>query len=385
METRMKMKKNFFLSAAAVILAIMAGCSAPEVKQTPPTIGYSADFIADEGAHFELPSEFWYLTGKLDSKEGPYYFASHFHKAGSQFIHTRNGYNSIRTPDGKYDYRSFGQGLVRTLAENYLREKIEKFPGDSRYPEILKNLGKDKSIHFYTMNEEERALYRGRLFIDFGKNHFERTGETKLEYELKLDTWVGPLDLKLEALTDPVVFPAANPIRIGEGNMQGYFFPRVKAAGVSGTIWYNHIFGMPHHSASGREEIITQRLNNGGAFVIACYYNSYGELKNTNVAYIRPDGTLDYKANIKIKQEKTWRSDISRNTYPVSWSIEGGEFSGKITPTFENSEMMLEEGVGAFWLGPCSFRGRIGRNPWKGVVAGEGFCRVVGTEDKPKP
>lgn len=391
---RIKQFKRFAFLIAVV--SVLAGCSAPKKEPAPPTtIAYNSDFIADEGAHFELPNEFWYVTGKLDSKKGPYYFTAHFHKAGSEYIHTRNGYNSLRAPDGKYDYRSFGQGLARRLAENYLKEKIDKFPGDKRYPGILEKLQNDKSVHFYTMSEEERSLYRGRLFIDFGKNHFERTGETELKYSLKLDTWAGPLDLKMEALTNPLTFPARNPMKIGEGNMQGYFFPRMKVEGtikgedgdvqVSGTAWYNHLFGRPHISASARDEIIAQRLDNGATLVIACFYNSYGELKNTNIAYMKPDGSVDHSWTPVVKPLKEWKSDISRTTYPIAWKIEGGDISGTVRPLYDKAEVMLDEGVGPFWLGPCEFSGRLGKNPWRNRVKGEGFCRVVGKEEKPKP
>ncbi|MFC1474706.1 lipocalin-like domain-containing protein [bacterium] len=400
------MTGNMMKYAAAVfaVVILAVGCSTPKKEQelktapkadpAPPTISMDDGFMVDEGAHFELPNEFWYVTGKLDSEEGPYYFTAHFHKAGNSYIHTRNGYNSLRAPDGKYDYRSFGL-LVKVLAENKLKEKIEKFPDDTRYPDILAKLQSNESEHFSLLEEDKRGLHRGKLFIDFGNNHFERVSDEKLEYDLKLDTWAGALDLKMEASTDPLTFPSKSPLRMGDGNMQGYFFPRVKVSGtlkgedgeteLTGTAWYNHIFGKPDKAVSARHEIITQRLENGAAFVIANYYDSFGELGSSNIAYMNPDGSVVRDWTADVKPIKSWNSGISRFSYPISWKIEGGDISGVVEPQFEESELMIDEGVGTFWLGPCTFNGKIDGKLLGGKVSGDGFCKVTGTEEKPEP
>jgi len=351
--------------------------------------GANEKLYKNEGAHFELPFEFWYVTGTLETPDGPAEYAAHFHRVGDMYMHVRSGYNSLRLPGEGYDFRSFGMGAVQVLAQNSLKEMIEKYPGDDRYPEILAKLESGESGHFYKIPEDQRRMHRNELHIDLGGNRFVRVSETSFEYGLKINTWAGPLDLVLEATSDPIVFDMTAPLLVGDGELQGYSLPNVRAKGVlerdgekidvEGNAWIHHFWGKPDGTAMARFEIITQNLDNGGAFFIANFYDK-NELQNSNTAYLQPDGTVAFDWQVGVEPRETYTSTVSRRKYNIGWMVDG-DLRGRIVPLEEESEIMLEEGVGAFWLGPCAFEGDLEKAGESGV-SGRGFCRVVGTEQK---
>ncbi len=388
------MKKLIVLiSTIAVGIVFLAGCSSvPDGKPAMPTTGADKLNYKNEGAHFESPFEYWYVTGHLDTDEGRLYFATHFHRVGSVYMQTRNAYNSLRLPDGSYDYRSVGDGFIQTLTGNKLKEKMERYPDMKIYKEIHDKLVNNESEHFTYVPEEDRPMYRNKLFIRMNKNSIERATDTTYLYNLKLDTWAGLLDLKMEAVSEPVRLFQDNIVHVGGGSLIWYAKPWLDVKGtfdrngkqqqVSGEAWMTHMWGTPDPRAMYSQEFIMLRLNNGGAFLLINLYDKDKKLANTKFVYQKPDGTLETGMKVTTEPVDTWKSKATFETYNTGWKT-SGDFTGTVKALYPDSEIMLDYGVGAFWLGPCRFEGKMGASLFSPEITGEGFCRVVGTEDKP--
>jgi predicted secreted hydrolase len=365
-----------------------------------PALVADQQFYKDEGAHFELPYEQWVVGGILRTPAGePVFYTGMFHKTGSMYMQVRNGYNTLRLPDGGYDYRTYGQGLFRTLVSNMLKERADKYPENKEYAELAKKLETGDTEHFRTLEENNYPLYRGHLFMNFGGNLFERVSKDKFNYKLELKTWAGPLKLTLKSAADPIYFDAKNPMIVMSGPgkdgyigmIQGYAFSRLrtdgtletggKKTGVSGLSWYEHWMGQPDGKAMSKIVMIGLRLSNGGDMFAAFFYAAGGKLTNTHMLIRKPGAArAAYTKSAHISPIKHWSSPVSHTDYEIAWKLSGG-IKGEVTPEpgMENSEIMADQGVGAFWLGPCRFKGSI---PGMGDVTGEGICRSVSPVEK---
>ncbi|MFA6449264.1 MAG: lipocalin family protein [bacterium] len=414
------MKKISFLICAALVV-VCFGCAishsagstakkpaaaktktAKKAAKAPagPALNANKQFYKDEGAHFELPYEQWVAHGRLIGPDGkPFYFASVFHKTGEQFMQARNGYNALRLPDGKYDYRSYGQGMIRTLASNLLKDKAKKYPDVAAFRELGEKLVTGDSLHFETLPDNAYPLYRGRLYMKFGQNLFERVSENQFLYKLDLETWAGPLKLNLKSAKDPIYFDGKTPMVIMSGPgkagfigmLQGYAFPRMAAAGtveldgktvgVKGDVWFEHWMGRPDGAAMANFVMIEQRLSDGGDLFIAMFYDAAGNLKNTHML-IRKAAAQDfqYSKKISLSPIRDWTSPFTFTVYNIGWKLKG-IVNGTVEAEAgaENSEIMIDQGIGGFWLGPCRFKGKI---DGMGEVTGEGFCRSVSSVEK---
>ncbi len=377
--------------------------AAKPATQRKPEMIADQQFYKDEGAHFETSYEQWIVAGRLKTPDGkPVFYLGMYHKTGSMFMHIRNGYNMLRMPDGRNDYRSYGQGLYRTLISNMAKDKAAKYPENKELAELGAKLETGDSEHLRTLEENDYPLYRGRLFMNFGGNHFERMATDKFDYKLELKTWAGPLDLDLKSAADPIFFDSASPMVVmaGPGKdgflgmIQGYIFPRLTTAGtleaegkkmkLSGTSWYEHWMGEPDGKAMAKIVYIGMRLSNGGDLFASFFYNSDGGMTNSHML-VRKSGEnkAAYSKGASIKGTQRWWSPVSYIDYEIGWKLSGVVASGEVTPEpgFEDSELMADEGVGAFWIGPCRFKGKVAG---MGNVTGEGICRSVSpTERKP--
>jgi len=374
---------------------------APRQETTgKPELASNEQFYKDEGAHFDLPYEQWTLCGRLRARDGsPYLFTAIYNKAGEMFLQARNGYNTLRLPDGRYDYRAYGQGLVRTLVSNMFKDKAKSYPDQPYFAEMGARLEASDTEHFETLPDEHYVIYRGQLFNSFGKNVFERVSKSDFSYGLDLNTWAGLMKLSLKSEADPMYFDAQHPMIVDSasggsniGMLQGYMFPRLKAVGaisidgneieLNGDVWFDHLFGRPDGAAMSFITFISLRLSNGGDLFIANFYGADGSLKNRNSLMRKPDGTIVRGKKVDLRPLRQWHSKKTYTVYDIAWMLSGAGVEGRVWPDpgAEDSEVMLEDGIGGFWLGPCGFKGRIS---WMGgELTGEGFCRSVSTKEK---
>jgi predicted secreted hydrolase len=393
------MKSKMMCCVAIAILGIAVACAAKNAKLPPLTLANDQQFYKDEGAHFEFYYEQWIAEGTLKTADGrKLSFAALFNKAGSQFMQVRNGYNFLRLPDGRGDYRSFGQGVIKVLVSDLLKQKIQDHPDDKSLVQALGLLDTDKSTHFKNLPDGKYPLYRGRLFMNFGDNRFERISKNVLLYDLDLKTWAGMANLKLKAKTDPLTFDSGNLMLVSMEDQNrlrpkkdvilGYAFPRVSVTGtvffggkktaVAGDAMIEHWWGIPDGRAMVSFVSIFQRLDNGGAMFIMQNYDFDQKLRNSHLLIQTPDGQLMRNKPVSLVATKKWESPVSYTKYETAWKVGGGVVSGtvKIDPGAENSELMFDRGVGTFLIAPCSFDGKVGKNK-PIAVKSTGFCRIA--------
>lgn len=387
-ESVMKRVKNYLVIGIAVFSILISGCSAPKKEYLPAVEEANEELYKNEGAHFELPYEFWLVAGELEMKEGPAYYGAYFHKVGSEYFHSRNGYNYLRLPDGKFDYRSFGAPIVKQLAGGGLDEMIKAFPDDKRYPEIKSKLDAGQSERFYMMTDEEMPLHRGRLFMDFAGNRMERMSKEKYDYEVDLKTFAGPVNLTMTSQPDPMIMDKSYPIAIGDGMMQGIAFHSLDTKGtitvqdkeqdVTGNSMMVHLFGQPGAVGTGRNEMFLLKMNNNDVLFVSTYHDKAGELVNMNAYYLPADGKMENKFPLFSEVVSNWNSDLTRVEYPVEWKVQSDIVHGSVKMLYTDNEVMLEQGVGGFLIGPCEFSGRLGTGFKAPTLKGKGVCRVTG-------
>lgn len=387
-ENVMKSVKCYTILGIAIFSIILSGCSAPKKAYLPPVEEKNEELYKNEGAHFELPYEFWLVAGELDMKEGPAYYGAYFHKVGSEYFHSRNGYNYLRLPDEKFDYRSFGAPIVKQLASGGLDEMIRAFPDDTRYPEIKTKLDAGESERFYMMSEEEMPLHRGRLFMNFAGNRMERMSKDKYDYEVDLNTWAGPVNLKMNSKTDPMIMDKSYPIAIGDGMMQGIAFHSLDSSGtitiqgkeqaVTGSSMLVHLFGQPGAIGSGRNEMFLLKMSNNDVLFVSAYHDKAGELVNMNAYYLPADGKMENKFPLFTDVVSNWNSELTRVEYPVEWKVQSDIVQGTVKLLYTDNEVMIEQGVGGFLIGPCEFNGKLGSGFMAPILKGKGVCRVTG-------
>jgi len=396
--TKPKWRKTAGLAilAAALCLACKPTASASELAG-------SESFYKDEGAHFEVPFEYWSVQGVLreDGADKPIYFTAHFNRAGSGYFHVRNGYGSLRLADGAHDFRSFGMGVVQTLGKDLLQMRAEQRPDFPAFRRAYELAEKGEFENFTLTPEEDAAMHRGRLYINLGGNRLERMSNSAFDYQIDLNTWAGVLKLSLLSGREPLYFDANRPVRVESvsdlygpeaGMLVGYAVPRLKVSGslaakdgdikLSGEAWLEHWWGKPKGEAMAQSAKMLLSFPDGGDLLAVKFYDTKGGQVSAVALYKAPDGSMQRDNEVSFSALESWTSPDTLTIYDVGWKIESEYARGEIRPAqgAKDSELMLMRGVGGFWFGPCEFTGSVERAAAM-PASGFGFCRFASIKE----
>ncbi len=387
----MKQRPLITTAIATLIIAIIAITAIASSKHDWPR---DEDFYKHEGGHWEIPLEFWNIAGRLTDEAGnPYYFSTVYNRTGNLFLHTRNGYNWLATPDGQSDYRSYGHGYVKGILLKKLNLKLQQSPDDASIQDTIDRVTSDTSTHFTLMTDNQSMLHRYQLLIDFLDNHIARTSTTQFAYNLRAGTWAGLLTADMKSSIDPITFETENPIRMGTGSMIGYAMPILHASAtialpdgtskkLTGKFSMEHYWGQPDPNSFKRFLMITLRLSNGSLLHLVRVYDPDNIISGQTSTYMHKKTTAIPNWSPKLKETAYWKSPVTGNNYPIAFDIDSPQIKGKIEPVFQNAEMMIDRGIGGFWYGPCRFKGSVIPKPYTAKnLTGEGFCRIVGYDN----
>jgi predicted secreted hydrolase len=385
-------------AALALLMACVFTCAAAGKKTTKkpapqpkPKLENNLDFQKKQGAHYENSFENWQVTGTLaDNAGNKYDFTAVFAKVGSVFMNIRHGFASLNDPAGAgYRYTSFAPGTLSAAALKELAQKQKLQPDNQLITQAYDRIVNKMSPEFDMFDAEAIAL-RNNLSLDYCRDSFHRTASDTFDFTLNLDVRGTQLKLSLHAGADPVQFNGDNTIPIGDsGAFTGYEFPRMDVKGtiiktdkkeyaVTGGATLLQFWGEPSRGAFGRYTIITMPLDGGASLTIFNFLTPDGAPLSRYALYADAAGEKKLLKDFKLKELDYWTSPaLSHIKYPVRWRASGGGFSGEIALSDTLHEVSIIEGLGAFYIGPCGFKGTANKKK----TAAAGACRLVAPEN----
>ncbi|MDE2997153.1 MAG: carotenoid 1,2-hydratase [Bacteroidota bacterium] len=375
------------------VLVLWAGCGVPPaaVDSDEPlelaaamggdTLGYARatgprpfDFPADYGAHPEFKTEWWYLTGNLESNEG--------RRFGYELTLFRS---AMAPPDSARDADTESD----TWATNQL------YMG-----------------HFSLADPETGTFH---AFERFARGAAGLAGAESPPFRIWLEDWTmtgtseeALFPLHLDAMEDGVgidlMLSQAKPIVLqgergwdpkgeGSGNASYYYsFTRIQTAGsviidgdtlsVAGTSWKDHEWST---SALGDDEMgwdwFALQLDDGREIMFYQLRRKDGtQSPFTGGTFVREDGTYRHlpPTDVTLEVRNTWTSDVSGAEYPSGWNlrIPSEDLDLVVQPVMPNQELNVSV---RYWEGAVDISSTSA-----GVsISGRGYVELTGYEPLP--
>lgn len=370
-------------SALLLLYAFCAGCSHPRTPPSQPPLtlksvlsaeeraGYrvadrpgSIRLPADQGAHPEYRSEWWYLTGNLADKSGNRY--------GYQFTIFRLA-TSPAPPDGDSAWRSNQVYLAHAALTDPSRGN---FLEDQRASRAALGLAGARSNPFAVWVENWRLS--GAACPDCAA--------------FDLDLRAAPFRLSLQLRsTKPVVLHGDRGLsrknRAGTSASYYYSSTRIRSEGtlerggdeiaVAGESWFDHEWST---SALTPEQ--------GGWDWFSLQLSDHSELMLFQIrdqrdpaldfragTLVRPDGSAQNlrEEEIEVRVTQRWRSDRTGVTYPAGWNLALPALDARfrVAPLMADQEIDLAL---RYWEGAVTVTGAVqGRS-----VSGRGYAELTG-------
>ena len=338
-------------------LAFLASAARSDVRYPDVQPGTTLTFPADEGAHPEFRTEWWYVTGWLEDETA--------HAFGFQvtFFRSRPG--------------------VAEASESRFAPKQLLFAHAALA---------DPGVSHLTV--DQRA----------GRESFGLASATSGRTDVRIGDWSLVQDDKRYAariaardFTLDLVFAARAPIllqgdqgvsRKGPDPLDASFYysrPQLQVEGsvesgartrrVTGSAWLDHEWSSRYltRGAVGWDWIGVN-LDDGGALMAFRIRDPRGETLWAGGTHRAGHGVRRTfaPAEIAFLPQRRWRSPRTGIEYPVSFEVRAGEVSLLLEPLFPDQELDARAGVGAvYWEGAVRATG-------PGGVAGRGYLELTG-------
>lgn len=312
-------------------------------------------FPRDHASHPEFRTEWWYLTGHLDSAQG--------RRFGFQVTFFRQ---ASRDPSNKVTHLYLAHAALLDAAS-----------GKFIHEERLNREGWDAFSSSTTLDVRNANW---SLKLDEATNHLHVTATVKAEAVLKLD---------LDAAKPVVVFGKEGVSRkgISESAASHYLtFPRLKATGlvtigtqnheVTGEAWMDHEFSSSQldEGQAGWDWAAIQ-LTDGREIMVYRMRRTDGSTDAASTfTWIEKDGTLRALKHDQFiwKSLTTWKSPHSQATYPNHVRIECEGHLFELRPVVQDQEQGGEITGLPYWEGACDVLDA------QGQVIGRAFLELAG-------
>lgn len=349
------------LATLAIAVAALATAASEDFPTVVP--GRPLVFPDDHGAHPAFRTEWWYVTGWLESADGePVGFQVTFFRSRqtlgqgnpSRFAPTQLLFAHAAVSDPElgrlmHDQRSARSGFG--LAEAAV--------GDARV-----HLG-DWSLH-----RGKDGAYRARVAArEFG------------------------LDLRLIPGTSPLLQGEAGFSRKGALPAEASYYysqPQLVVSGtlvrdgrrtaVRGRAWLDHEWSS-EYLADGAVgwDWVGLNLDDGGALMAFRIRDAKGETLWAGGTWRRTDGGVETlaPAEVTFRPSRRWRSPRSGALYPVAQRVEAGHLHFDLLPLFDDQELDSRASTGAiYWEGAVEAR-QDGRRIGRGYLELTGYHRPL--------
>lgn len=327
--------------------------------------GYEWDFPRDHFSHPDYRTEWWYLTGILESGQKQY---------GYQFTIFRQGLNGEPSTNSRWFSDQVYLGHFSWIDLN----------GETH--RSFQMLSRELSGVAFADTHSPGSIRLRTARLTPG-NPWQLTinqGQTKLQLRLK------PTRPPLFQGPDGYSRKGSEP---GQAS-QYYSFTRMKTEGrrvtasgtqvLHGITWFDQEFGSSQ--LSDRQEgwdWISLRLSNGADLMVYRLREEDGSITPQSSATIRyRNGAVEYigASDWQMKPVEYWKSSETGARYPVEWNllIPQKNINVTVRSRFPQQEMVLAGALTApYWEGVIRAEGQWG----DGSVKGEGFLEMTGYVD----
>ncbi len=343
----------------AMLLMLAQCCQAAAPQFAPVLPGRALDFPADYGAHPEFKTEWWYVTGWLNTSDGK--------PLGFQvtFFRSRTGHDDANPSAFAPKQLIIGHAALSDPAVGRL-------------------------VH------DQRSAREG-----FGLA-YAKTGTT----DLKLDDWrmrrgadgVYTVSIKSDELTLDLRLAPTGPLlaqgqrgysRKGPRPQQASYYysePQLKVTGsagrrgaaprpVTGAAWFDHEWSSEalDQDASGWDWV-GANLDDGSALMAFQIRSKQGGKLWAHAALRDASGKVTQYSpdQVSFTPQARWKSPRTNAVYPVATTLVTGSASWSIKPLQDDQELDSRRSTGAvYWEGAVT----IARD---GVPAGRGYLELTG-------
>lgn len=347
------------LASACGVLALMfqAGMThATDFAQVRP--GHRLEFPRDHGAHPAFRTEWWYITGWLETDAG--------RPLGFQitFFRTRTGIGeSNRSPFAPRQLL-FAHAAIADPAAGQLIH-------DERAARIGFDLAQAKE---------------GDTDVSIGDWSLRRTPAA---YRARIAARTFAIELAFDAQGAVLVQGDNGYSRKGPRPEQASYYysrPHLQVTGQvtingrsirvrGGSAWLDHEWSSELMAAEAQGwDWLGINLHDGGALMAFRMRRADGTAMWAAAVHRGPDGAVrTFPADaIRFEPRRTWRSARSQATYPVALTLRLGEWIIQIDPLFDDQELDARASVGAmYWEGAV----RAHRD---GQEIGRGYLELTG-------
>lgn len=340
------------------------------VPRTFPTTS-KLSLPADEGAHNDAKTEWWYLNGHLHDDQGREY----------SFINAL-----FDVPD-----------IVEARYNRYVPEMPGATQLDTGLTQETEGVHSTRrTTHFHAPHDEPHGgITTGALAEQFndkkGLWHVERVDDNTIH--LKGPHGSGQLDLTLTQTKPALLMGGEGEIPMGPyGSSKYYSWPRLEAKGtlqvngetrrVEGNAWMDHQWGdmQMYHGYEGWDWFGIQ-LDNGTDVNAFRFRGTNDANVQTSVGVSNPDGSQGISEQLNLTPQAYWTSPHTGIRYPTSWHlvVPDKQVDLELTPTLPDQEMKgmpphsypRLAPIPTYWEGSMNVTGMVGGQSVHGKAYGE--------------
>jgi predicted secreted hydrolase len=344
------------LAAAALALLLPAAAAPPQFSAVLP--GNALAFPRDFGAHPDFRTEWWYVTGWLETADGkPLGFQVTFFRSATE----HDADNPSRFAPKQL---IIAHAAVSDPAHGRLvHEQKSAREGFGRA--YARQGNTDVRLDAWTLVRDANGVYRASLpGRDFtlelsmvpsqppmlqGENGFSRKGPRPEQASY----YYSEPQLKVEGKV----------VRSG------------KTAQVKGHAWLDHEWSTTVlDPAAAGWDWIGANLDDGGALMAFRIRGKDGGTLWSHAALRNASGRIEHfgPGEVEILPLRTWRSPRTGATYPVSVRVRAGTAQWELEPLQDDQELDSRQSTGSvYWEGAVTLK-RDGR------AAGQGYLELTG-------
>ena len=344
--------------ALLALLVVSTALSAAEAEFPAVVPGYSIELPRDEGSHPQFRTEWWYLTGWLETANGE--------PLGFQITFFRNRPGIDEDNPSRFVAR---QVLFAHAAVS-----------DPRRGTLMR--GEKSARAGFGLAEAAE----GSLAVKIDQWSLRKDGERYLAVAS-----TGEFALELECVgTQPALLNGKNGFsqKSPQPQFASYYYslPQLRASGriaiggrehdVRGVAWFDHEWSSRMFDETARGwDWIGLNLDDGGALMVQRIRNDAGE-QHWGGATLRTPGNADRSyaaAEIVWSPQRRWRSPRTGVTWPVEWKIALGERTITLRPLLDDQENDARASTGTLY-----WEGAVRAFDERGRAIGRGYLELTG-------
>ncbi len=367
--------RNSLVPMLLAMAALATPSDAPaEWRQITP--GLTLEFPRDHGAHRDTQTEWWYLTGQLESADG--------RRFGFQFTIFRRGLAAGPINDDSSPLRA-----RQVLAGHFALTDVAS--GRTHFVERLRRMGSPLA-----------SAADDDLDLTVENWSLRRSEEDRLE--LRASDLAAGIGLQLDLVpTKPLVLHGKDGYSAKgsqPGNASAYSsWTRLASSGsirignetlaVNGEAWFDHEFGTSvlEPGVVGWDWFGLQ-LADGSDLMLFVLRREDGIAPKTAAGtLVTADGKVQALAgeDFSVEAKSTWLSPQSGASYPASWSISvpSADLAFEVVPVVADCELRSAGSTDVvYWEGPVELRElstRLGEQaPSQSTRLGRGYAELTG-------